>query len=521
MGFLKSAFVVSFFTLLARFFGFIRDIFFAKYLGSGMLADIFLTAFKLPNFFRNIFAEGAFNSAFIPIFSSELAKNCDDRDINQTNIIYFSRNIFSMLLYSLLIFTLIIEIFMPTVINMIASGFNKIPEKFELTVSLSRITFFYLIFISLVSFMSGILNSMNKFAAVSVCPIILNITFIIFSIASSYFSINIARLLSYAVVVGGILQFFWLLIFTIKEKVILYPVYPKIDSLTKNFFKNFFNGVLSSGIIQINSIVDSIMAARIAGAISFIYYADRISQLPLALIGTAISISILPVLSKKISLEDNNVLETQNDSLFVGLLLGLPCMVGLYFFSDIAVPLLFERGAFTKTDSLAVVSCLKIYAFALPAFIVIKILQTIFFANKDTKTPMKASFVSLLINIILNIMLIKFFSYRGIILSTVLASFANVFILVFMLIKQKKINFTEIFILKILKIVYSLIFMIIFIFLLRKFISVNCEDIFLLKLVKLCLVCGLPLLLYFVVSIMVGLIDINGVKKLLKNKKSL
>ncbi len=512
MNFLKSAFTISIFTLLSRFFGFFRDIFFAKYLGSGQLADVFLTAFKLPNFFRNIFAEGAFNSAFVPIFSSELVKDEDNKPL-----IEFSRNIFSLLLYILLIFTFIVEIFMPYIINIIAAGFSEIPGKFELTIDLSRITFFYLIFISLVSFMSGILNSMNKFAVVSICPVILNITFIIFSILSTYFNINIALLLSYAVLIGGILQFFWLFFFTVKEKIILYPIYPKIDNLTKIFFKNFFNGILSSGIIQINSIIDSIMAARIAGAISFIYYADRISQLPLALIGTAISISILPLLSKKIALENiEEINKTQEDAIFIGLFLGLPCMVCLYFLSNIAIPVLFERGAFTQNDSFAVISCLKIYAFALPIFIVIKILQTIFFANKDTKTPMKASLCSLIINVLLNIILIRFLSYRGIILSTVLASFANISILLFILIKQKKISFSKVFQLQLVKIVYCIIFMIIFMCFLKKIIIVNVENLILLKLFKLAVIGSLSLLFYFYISFLIGLIDKNLLKKFVK-----
>lgn len=505
MNFLKSAFIVSFCTLLSRLFGFIRDIFFAKYLGTGMLSDIFLTAFKLPNFFRNIFAEGAFNSAFVPIFSSTLVKN-DERE----NLIAFSRNIFSILLYILLFFTLIVELFMPQVINIIASGFSNIPTKYELTIKLSKITFIYLIFISLVSFMSGILNSLNKFAVVSICPIILNITFILFSITSSYININIAYLLSYAVVVGGILQFLWLFIFTIKNKILLYPTYPKINKLTKTFFKNFLNGILSSGIIQINSVVDSIMAAKIAGAISFIYYADRVSQLPLALIGTAISISILPLLSKKIALQDDDISKTQENAIFIALFLGLPCMVGLFFLSNLAIPILFERGAFTTTDSYSVIGCLKIYAFALPFFIIIKILQTIFFANKDTKTPMLASFCSLVLNIFLNIFFIKIFSCRGIILSTVLASFANAFILLIILIKQKKISFSNNFYLKLLKIIYTIIFMSLTICILDKLIIVS--DNFLFNLLKLITICIVSIFVYFFLSFYLKIIDKDFIK---------
>ena len=270
MSFLKSTVIVSICTLLSRIFGFFRDICFAKYLGTGYLADLFLTAFKLPNFFRNIFTEGAFNSSFIPIFSSELEKN------NKKNTDDFARNIFSILLYTILIITLLSEIFMPQLVKILAPGF--LDEKNTIIISLTRITFIYLIFISLVSFMSAVLNSYGKFASPSITPIILNITLIFFSIISQYINKNIAFVLSIGVVVGGLLQFLWLMFFTLKNKLILYPIYPKIDENIKKFLKNFFNGFLGYGVIQINSMIDAIMATHIVGAVSFIYYSDRVSS---------------------------------------------------------------------------------------------------------------------------------------------------------------------------------------------------------------------------------------------------
>ena len=463
MNFLKTTLVVSFCTLLSRVFGFIRDIFFAKYLGTGYFADVFLTAFKLPNCFRNILAEGAFNSAFIPLFSSGLAKS-EKKD----EVMNFSRNIFSLLIYVMLIITILAEIFMPKIVSILAPGFLNDVDKFRLTVLLSKITILYLIFISLTSFMSAVLNSYNKFAAVSVRSVILNITLIFFSVLSSFINVNVAYLLSYGVVVGGILQFLWILFFTLKNKIVLYPVFPKFDEITKKFFKNFLNGFLGYGIVQINSVVDTIMASGIVGAVSFIYFADRISQLPLALIGIAISTIILPTLSKKITLQDKNTFEIQENSIFFALFLGLPCAIGLFLLSDVFIPILFQRGEFTSADSMAVVGCLRIYAFSLPVFIVIKILQTIFYANKDTKIPMLSSLVNLISNVILNLVFVRLLSYRGIVLSTVISSYFNFLILSTVLKVRKQIILSQMFYLKITKLIYPLLFMVLSIILLKR-----------------------------------------------------
>lgn len=503
MNFFKSTLIVSICTLLSRVFGFIRDVFFAKYLGTGYLADVFLTAFKLPNFFRNIFTEGAFNSAFIPIFSSELVKN-----ENKNTVINFSRNIFSILLYFILIITILAEIFMPQLVSFIAPGFSNIEEKFNLVVSLSKITILYLLFISLVSFMSAILNSYGKFAVVSITPVILNITLITFSILSTFINKNVAMILSYGVVVGGILQFLWLLFFTLKNKMILYPVYPKFDEITKRFFKNFFNGFLGYGIIQINSMIDAIMATQIAGAVSFIYYADRISQLPLALIGTAISITILPVLSKKITLQEENRFDIQEKAIFTAIFLGIPCAIGLFLLSDLFIPILFERGKFTSQDSFAVISCLKLYAFSLPVFMLIKILQTIFYANKDTKTPMYSSLVNLVLNITLNIIFVKYFGYRGIVLSTVISAYVNAIILSSVLLMKKLVVLSGVFYLQVIKLIYPVLFMVLSIVCCKKYLIIPSENI-LVELFNLALISGISGGLYLFLSFVLRVVDLG------------
>lgn len=464
MSFLKSTFVVGFCTLISRITGFIRDIFFAKYLGTGMLSDVFLTSFKLPNFFRNIFAEGAFNAAFVPIFSSQLVKN------NKNEIVNFSRNIFSLLIYSLLIIILVIEIFMSQVVNVVASGFSGNYEKFNLTVILSRIMFPYLIFISLVSFMSGILNSYGKFAIVSVHPIILNVVFMIFSVLSTYTHKNIAFILSFSVLIGGFLQFAWLLFFTVKNGITLYPIYPKIDENTKNFLKNFLSGLIGSGIVQINMLIGSIMASKISSAVSYLYYSERLVQLPISLIGTALSTTIMPLLSKKIEAKNKDVNDILENSILFALFLGLPCAIGLNLLSYPIISVLFKRGKFTQLASQNVSNCLKFYSLAIPGFIISKILQTIFYSNKDTKTPMIASFISLITNIIFNLIFIHYFNFIGIIVSTVISTYVNLVILLYLLLKSDKLKFTTKFYVVFAKIIYISIFMFISLIICNKYL---------------------------------------------------
>ena len=508
MNFLKNAITVSLCTLISRISGFIRDIFFAKYLGTGFFSDVFLTAFKLPNFFRSIFAEGAFNSAFVPVFSSSIIEN------DKSKSDYFLKNLFSILFYSLLIFTIFIEIFMPFVIKIIAFGFSNDLSKYELSITLSRITFPYLIFISIVSFFSGILNSIGKFTATSLCPVILNIVFVFFAILSGFLNANIAFMLSIAIFVAGILQFLFLLFFTVKSGYIVYPIVPKIDGKLKEFFKIFSSSLAGSGIVQINSMVDAIMATTIVGAVSYIYYADRLVQLPLSLIGTALSISILPALSKVIQLKDNTEIDNiENFSLFIALFIGLPACIGLFTLSDSIISVVYQRGKFNVNDVIAVSRVLKIYSIALPLMILTKIFQTIFYANKDTKTPMMISFCSLCCNIILNIIFIKIFGYIGITISSVVSYFLSVSLL--LCFSKKLIHFNDFLKINSLKVVYSSIIMFLVLIFFNKFLL---NDIFskglLSKILLLGSAIGFSGLIYLTICFVTKAIDLKVIKKL-------
>ena len=512
MNFLKSIAVISSGTFLSRIFGFIRDIFFAKYLGTGFFSDVFLTAYRLPNFFRNLFAEGAFQHAFIPLFAGSVAEG------NEDSMKDFANNILSILIYFLLVIVILAEIFMPFLLRIIAPGYVNDLTKFGLAIKLSKITFPYLIIISIISLLSGILNSLNKFAAVSITPIILNVVFISGSILSSFItSLNITYILSYCVLIGGTIQLLWLLYNTYKEGVILFPTFPKLDNKTNEFLRNFGGSFVGSGVNQMNVMIDSIMATMIPGAVSYIYYGDRISQLPLALIGTAISTSILPLLSKQIKLKQKrDINRTQELAILVALFLGIPASIGLFTLSNYIIPILFERGAFTASDSVAVASILKIYAISIPLMILTKILQSIFYANKDTKTPMYLSTISLFSNVILNLILMKFLSYRGIALSTTLTAFLNVGLLFFFLRKDKKIKLSKFFLVDVAKIVYISIIMATVILMCNKFLKNGVT--LLSKICKLGATIFLAGLVYLFFAYIVGLLSGKVLKKFVLEK---
>ena len=456
-GFFKAAFIVSFGTLFSRIAGFVRDIFIAKYLGSSVFSDVFFLAFRIPNFFRKIFAEGAFNSAFTPIFASGVQMHGKEK------MMVFARNIYSILLYFLLIFTLLVEIFMPYIMYVLAPGYVGDASKFNILILLTRITFPYLIFISLVSLMSGILNTFNKFFAVSVAPVLLNFSII----AGIYIFRNRSELLiikgmSYAVFFAGVLQLVWILFWSLKEKIFLYPVFPKISATTKDFFKKFFNSFLASGVVQINSMINSIFATLIPGAVSLLYYGDRVSQFPLSIIGTAIGISILPVLSKNLSKRGNKeeAQEVQEDAIFLSCFFGIPSAIGLFIFAPYIVELLFQRGEFTSENTIQVANILKIYAIAVPFFILSKVFQATFYAKKDTKTPMINAIYCLIINVVFVIILKYFFEANGIAMATTLSSIMATSMLFYKLIKDKIFIFSQNLQLRLLKIAYISIIMV-------------------------------------------------------------
>ena len=351
MNLIKSTGTFSFFTIISRLLGYLRDILIAVFLGAGPLADAFFVAFRIPNTFRRLFSEGTFNAAFVPSYSSVLS--------NKRKSQKFANNIFTLLTIALFFLVLVIEIMMPIFIFLIAPGFDGDYQKMELAITLTRITFPFLIFISLASFFSAILNSHNKFAIASAAPIILNILLIGVLIFGKILNDELVYYLSYAVTISGILQFIFLYFFVKKYFSPKINLSFKIDNKIKLFFKKLLPSIFSSGVTQINILVGTIIASFQASAVSYLYYADRIYQINLAIAGIAIGTVILPQLSKHVqSNKKEKINLIQNKALELSLFLSIPASLALLIASEEIISSLFGYGSFNE---LSVINSAKAY----------------------------------------------------------------------------------------------------------------------------------------------------------------
>ena len=449
MNLIKSTSTFSFFTLISRILGYFRDVLIAIYLGSGPIADAFFVAFRIPNTFRRLFSEGTFNAAFIPSYSSELVSN-------KQRAQKFANKIFNLLLIGLLLIVLVVEIFMPSFIFVIAPGFSDNSDKFELTIFLTRITFPFLLFVSLSSFFSAILNSHNKFAVAAAAPIVLNIFLILILIFQSYLNDDLVIYLSYAVTFAGIVQLIFLIFFV---KIYYFPkiiLNFKIDQKVKLFFKKLLPSIFSSGVTQINILVGTIIASFQASAVSYLYYADRIYQINLAIAGIAIGTILLPNLSKHIQSNNKKKINfIQNKALELSLFLSLPATIALLIASEEITSSLFGYGSFDLLSVKNSSSALFYFALGLPAFSIIKIFSSFLFARHNTKIPFYFSFFSVIINIIISIYFFDKIGFIIIPIATTFSSWINALLLLFYLIKKKYFYFNSNFFIKVFKIFFS------------------------------------------------------------------
>jgi len=460
MNLIASTTTVSFFTLISRILGYVRDILIAIFLGTGLFADAFFVAFRLPNTFRRLFAEGAFNAAFIPSYAGELAQ-----DKEQANS--FARNVFNLLFVILLFFVLLAEVFMPQLIYLIAPGFYKDPEKLELAVGLSRITFPFLFFVCLASFFSAILNSYNKFAAAASAPIILNIILIGSLFFSQTLNISNVKTLSYAVSIAGFFQLLILLFFVKKYFKPVLNLKIKIDYKIKFFFKKLIPSIFSSGVTQINILVGTIVASFQAGAVSYLYYADRVYQINLAISGIAVATVMLPQLSKYV--KNNNIYQIenlQNRSIELSLFLSIPGSVALILASNEIVTSLFGYGSFDLNSVNNTAAALTFFAFGVPAFSILKIFSNFFFARNDTKLPFYFSVISVVLNVFISVALFSNFGFIIIPIATTISSWINVLLHFYFIKKRKLHNFDSKFVYKLPRILLSVVVMGIILYLL-------------------------------------------------------
>ena len=455
MNLIKSTGTFSFFTIISRLLGYVRDILIAIFLGAGPLADAFFVAFRIPNTFRRLFSEGTFNAAFVPSYSSLLK--------NKKNSEKFANNIFNLLIVSLLFLVLVIEILMPLFVFLIAPGFEGDHQKMELAITLTRITLPFLIFISLASFFSAILNSHNKFAIASAAPIILNILLIGVLLFGKVLNDQLVIYLSYAVTISGILQFVFLYFFVKKYYSPKFKLNIKIDSKIKIFFRKLLPSIFSSGVTQINILVGTIIASFQASAVSYLYYADRIYQINLAVAGIAIGTVILPQLSKHVqSNKKEKITLIQNKALELSLFLSIPAAIALIIASEEIISSLFGYGSFDELSVINSAKALFYFAIGLPAFSLIKVFSAFFFARHNTKIPFYISLTSVLLNILVSIIFFKEVGFIIIPIATTISSWFNAILLFIFLMKKNLFSFNLVFINRFIKILLSSVLMGIF-----------------------------------------------------------
>ncbi len=425
MSLFKSIATFGGFTLISRVTGFVRDMVLAYFMGAGAMADAFVVAFKLPNLFRSLFAEGAFTSAFVPLFSQKLVGEGKKRAV------FFAAQAMMILAVIVGLLVILFELLMPYVVTILAPGFHNDAGKIELAVELCRITFPFLLLISIVSFQGGILNSFEKFAAPAVAPVILNITMILSAFVLVPFMPTAAHGFALGITLAGVFEMLWLYFNLRHIGVALHP-YLHLAKIMRNpeiktLFKRIAPGVVGAGIYQINMAVDTILVSLAGtGAISWLYYANRLQQLPLGVVGAAISVALLPILSKYLKAGDlQNARSTQNQAVEYGLLLSLPAAVLLIVLARPIVTFLFQHGAFNAADARMTAYAVIAYSIGLPCYVLAKAMMPNFFARGDTVTPVKYSFWVFVTNLIFNIILMQWFGHVGIAMATTIAAFVS------------------------------------------------------------------------------------------------
>ena len=505
MNLIKSTGTFSFFTLISRILGYCRDLLIAIYLGSGPIADAFFVAFKIPHTFRRLFSEGTFNAAFVPSYSSELLAGKKKSQL-------FANKIFNLLLISLFLIVLIIEIFMPSFVFVIAPGFKENSDKLDLTILLTRITFPFLLFICISSFFSAILNSHNKFAAAAAVPIILNIFLILTLLFQSYLNDHLVFYLSYAVTLAGLVQLVLLFFFVKKYFSPKITLSFKIEKNVKLFFKKLLPSIFSSGVTQINILVGTIIASFQASAVSYLYYADRIYQINLAIAGIAIGTVVLPNLSKYIKSKNKKKIDfIQNKSLELCLFLSLPAMTSLIIASEEITSSLFGYGSFDILSVKNSSNALFYFSLGLPAFALIKIFSTFLFARHNTKLPFYFSVFSVILNIIISIYFFNKIGFIIIPMATTISSWFNAILLLVYLINKNYFSLQMNFFKSLLKIILSTITTSLIFYNLIKIFSNNLTYESEYKLITIIFLVILTFIIYILISLLTKAFKISDI----------
>ena len=433
MSLLRSSAIVAFWTLASRILGFVRDILMAHYLGAVGVVEAFIVAFRFPNMFRRLAAEGAFAAAFVPLFSKRL-----ERD-GRREAMRFADSVFSVLVPILAVFTVVVEIFMPQALLAVAPGFHaQRPELFDTAVLLTRLTLPYLLCMALVAMMSGMLNSSYRFAAAAAAPILLNVVLILGLLFARDRFETPAHTLAWGVAVAGVGQYVWLAWACHRAGLGLRLRRPRMTPAVKRLLKLMAPGLIAGGMTQINILVGTVIGTFLTGVVSYIHYADRVYQFPLGLVGIAIGTALLPELSRTLQADERGANAVQNRAIELSMLLTLPATAALAVIALPIVTVMFQYGKFTPDAAEATARALAVFATGLPAFVLIKVLSPGFFARQDTRSPMIYAVVSMIVNMVLSPLLVwpLGVGYLGIAIATSVAAWINAGLLAWFLVRR-------------------------------------------------------------------------------------
>jgi putative peptidoglycan lipid II flippase len=427
MSLLRAVTTMGSLTMVSRVLGFVRDVLMARILGAGAMADCFVIAFKLPNLMRRLFAEGAFSAAFVPLFSGYLEQGEDGPAARRAAALRFAEDALAVMVTALVALVALAQIFMPWVILVLGAGFADNQAKYDLAVVLSRLTFPYLLFISLVSLLGGVLNAFHRFAAVAATPVLLNLVLILSLLFFDETLQTPAHALAVGVSVAGAAQLLWLLLACRREGILLKLRLPRLTPDIKRLFVLMVPVAVGAGAYQVSLFIDTFLAGFLAdGSIAFLYYADRLNQLPLGVIGVAIGTALLPMLSRTLSAgDDASARASQNRAVEIALLATLPAAAALILFPDVLVRVLFERREFTPAMTAATADALAAFAIGLPAYVLVKVFSPGYFARKDTKTPVRYAMTALGVNVVLNLILMFPLKHVGLALATSISAWLN------------------------------------------------------------------------------------------------
>jgi putative peptidoglycan lipid II flippase len=421
---LGRIFTVGGYTLLSRLTGFARDIMLAAILGAGPVADAFFVALRLPNHFRAIFAEGAFNAAFVPAYAHLYGES-------EASAKLFANRIFTLLFTAQVVLLVVAWAFMPQVIAILAPGFSQDPARGELAIALTRITFPYLLLVTLVTLYGGMLNVMHRFASAAAAPIFLNLSMMA-TLALAAFFPGAGYAAAWGVLIAGVLEFLLLAGDAWRSGILPRFAPLKLDADVRAFFRALGPATIGSMGTQVALFADTIIATFLpAGALSALYYADRLNQLPIGVIGIAIGTVLLPEMSRRIASGDQaGASVSQRQAFDFTLLLSVPFVAAFITVPDVIMRAMFARGAFSKADAAAAGATLAAYAFGLIPFVLIRSAVATFYARKDTATPVKAALTGVAVNVALKILLVGSLAQVGLALATAVGAWINLLLVI-------------------------------------------------------------------------------------------